>query len=87
MNLRRESELELEVEDVEDDDEVEALDMVRVLGAEELAVLVSIARWLRSIIDDERRVSDEQLGLSGRWNTIMVYGRTPGQGEWGLGLK
>ncbi len=47
--MRRES--ELEVEDEDEEDEVEALDMVRVLGAEELAVLVSIARWLRSIMD------------------------------------
>ncbi len=56
MNLRRESKPELdskvEVEDEEDVDDVEASDMVRVLPAEALAVLVSIARW-RSIMDDE----------------------------------
>jgi len=42
MSLRRES--ELEVEDEEEEDDVEALDVVRALGASELAVLVSIER-------------------------------------------
>lgn len=79
MNLRRES--ELEVEDEEEEDDVEAFEMVRVLEAEELAVLMSIAR-LRSIMDDKWRVSDERLGVRGGWNMIMFCSGRPGGGNW-----
>lgn len=55
MSLRRESEFELRLEDEEEEDDVEALEVVRVLEVEELAVLVSIKR-LRSMMNGRRRV-------------------------------
>jgi hypothetical protein len=92
MNLRRESEPELdskvEVEDEEDVDDVEASDMVRVLPAEALAVLVSIAR-LRSMVDDECEVWDIHFWRYDRWdmNVNLSVAERPGGGERGLGLK
>lgn len=90
MNLRRESEPELdskvEVEDEEEVDDVEASDVVRVLPAEALAVLVSIASW-RSIMDVECEGWDVYFWRYDRLDMNVGLGReeqVEGSGVWDL---